>query len=79
MTLLTAVDRHDDVDLGADEDEEVVRDVALPVEVLPRAHLASSAQLGDERDVGGVQGRKCLWLDCHGAVPPYLGRCSGYR
>ena len=42
---LVAVDRHHDVDLSADQDEEVVGDVALPVEVLPLADLAPDPQL----------------------------------
>ena len=66
MTSLATVDRNHDVDLGADQDEEVVGDVALAVEVLPLADLAPNPQLGDQRHVRCVQRRSGLFLISHG-------------
>ncbi len=66
------VDRHHDVDLGADQDEEVVGDVALPEEELPLVDLASNPQLGDQPHVSCVQRRKGLVFICHGANPLFL-------
>ena len=65
---LVTVDRDHDVDLRADQDEEVVRDVALPVEVLADLGLAPDPQLRDHRHVGRVE-RWCgvVVLLCHGS------------
>ena len=80
MTLFALVDRHQNVDLGADQDEEVVGDVALPEEVLPLLDLTSNPQLCDQRHVGGVQRRKSLIFISHGADPPFLRSQSlGFR
>jgi hypothetical protein len=51
---LIAVSRYDDVDLCADENEKVVRDIAHPVQILALDHSASNAQLSDERNIGVV-------------------------
>jgi hypothetical protein len=70
--MFSSVDRHHNVGLGADQDEEVVGDVAFPEEVLPLSDLASNPQLGDQRHVGCVQRRKGLVFVCHGAHPSFL-------
>jgi hypothetical protein len=48
---LATVDRHDDVDFGAEKDKEVVRDVTLAKQVLPVAHPASNAHLREKRNI----------------------------
>ena len=65
---LVTVDRDHDVDFRADKDEEVVRDVALAVEVLADLGLAPDAQLRDHRHIGRVE-RWCgvVVLLCHGS------------
>ena len=78
---LGAVDRHHDVDLGADQDEEVVGDVALPEEELPLVDLASNPQLCDQRHVGCVQrwGGFCfIWHAGH-SVSVQPGRDRSFR
>ena len=63
---LLAIDRDDDVDLGADHDEEVVGDVACSVEVVAFVDLAPLAQLRDQRHVRRVECRRGVIHLCHG-------------
>ena len=67
-----AVCSHDDVDLGGDDDEEVVADVPLAVEVFPLVDVARSAYLSEEGDVRLSELRRCWVLAdvTHDAAPP---------
>ncbi len=70
--LIVDGDHH--VDLRAHEDEEVVRDVALAVEILARVDPASIPKLRDQRHVRCVQRGGCFVLVRHGVDPTYPNR-----
>ena len=66
---LVSVDRHDDVDLGGDDDVEVVTEVALTVQVLALGDLTPLAQGRDAVDIGRVELRERFLVD-HGWTLP---------